>query len=139
MRGYPEIPHVTHVDALILYVAAAHGLRQLVMQPACSIYHQEHARSPLSKFDTMFLTRAGNVFSEALSAGVKANHRPEELARDGDAHVYDSLELHRWNDKNWGLAADEIMEVALSTVSYCWSATRLKQQQNDAIIRQRNQ
>ena len=87
----------------------------------------------------MFLTRAGNVFSEALSAGVKANHRPEELARDGDAHVYDSLELHRWNDKNWGLAADEIMEVALSTVSYCWSATRLKQQQNDAIMRQRNQ
>ena len=122
IRGYPEIPHWVHVDGLILYVAAAHGLRQLVMQPSCSIYHQEHARSPLSKFDTMLLTSGRTVFSAILSAGAKANHRPEELARDGDAQVYASLELHRWNDQNWGLAAEEIMEVTLRASSYCWHA-----------------
>jgi hypothetical protein len=111
IRGYPEIPHLKHVDSLMVYAAAAHGLRQLVIPPACSIYHQEHARSAASIADTLDLF---TLSSEMLIAGSRANHRLKNITAAVD---YGSLEWYQWNDGNWGWALENITETTLSATS----------------------
>ena len=108
MRGHPEIPHTgLHVDGLLPYVAAAHGFRQLVMKPKCSIYHQEHARSAGSHVETFRYAHYVAVSADLLAAGSSANHRPP------DASFYERLEYHRWNSEDWGLASEPMAEVVL--------------------------
>ena len=108
MRGHPEIPHTgLHVDGLLPYVAAAHGCRQLVMKPKCSIYHQEHARTAGNHVETFRYAHYVAVSADLLAAGSSANHRPP------DASSYERLEYHRWNTEDWGLASEPIAEVEL--------------------------
>jgi len=114
IRGYPEIPHMKHVDSLMVYAAAAHGLRQLVIPPACSIYHQEHARSAASIAVTLDLFTVNKICSKMLTAGSRANHRPKNITAAVD---YESLELHQWNDGNWGWALENITETTLIATS----------------------
>ena len=81
-----------------------------MIPPACSIYHQEHARSAASIADTLDL----NICSEMLIAGSRANHRPKNITAAVD---YESLELHQWNDGNWGLTLENITETTLIATS----------------------
>ena len=93
IRGYPQIPHIDHVDTWFVYAAAAHGLTQLVMKPACSIYHQEHTRSAVSHAETLpFLYDFVLLCSDLLMAGSRANHRSENTTTA--AGGYESLEFH---------------------------------------------
>lgn len=43
LRGFPELPTNSNIDTFMVYVAAAAGLKQIVMSHR--IYHQEHDRS----------------------------------------------------------------------------------------------
>jgi hypothetical protein len=114
MRGYPEIPANNYIDGLGVYVAAAHGLRQLVMTPECSIYHQPHARSEnVRSFEYLSQSRYYEVCSDILSAGSEANHRPENATPIKSSARFQSRQSHRWNDGNWGLASHQVAETTL--------------------------
>ena len=116
MRGHPEIPHLKNVDGLMPYTAAAHGLRQLIMRPQCSIYHQEHARSARSHVESFQYADAIVVATDLLAAGPLANHRPPAKSPAGinDSSYYEQLEYHRWNGEDWGLAAEAFDEIWLT-------------------------
>ena len=61
IRGYPQIPHMKHVDTLIVYAAGAHGLKQLVMKSVCSVHHQDTGmiRNPFLRYRA--LPRSGEI------------------------------------------------------------------------------
>lgn len=48
-RGYPEFKTHSYIDGYGCYLAAAHGLRQVIFSQPDVIYHQEHDRAGVSE------------------------------------------------------------------------------------------
>ena len=118
MRGYQEIPGSIYMDGLGVYIAAAHGLGQLVMPPECSIYHQPHPPSEtVRSFEYVSQSRYYEVCSDILSAGSEANHRPENATPIQSSARLQSRQSHRWNDGNWGLADHQVAETTLRLIA----------------------
>lgn len=45
LRGYPELTTHSHIDAIMCWIAASYGLRQVILRQPMRLYHQEHDRS----------------------------------------------------------------------------------------------
>lgn len=44
LRGYTQLPTFGHADSILCWTAASAGLRQVILGPACRLYHQRHDR-----------------------------------------------------------------------------------------------
>lgn len=71
LRAYPEFPTTAYIDGYMCAVAAAAGLRQIILESPIRIYHQEHPRAvdwkntsaskrPITDYE-IFLQHAGEM------------------------------------------------------------------------------
>ncbi|MCX5661523.1 MAG: hypothetical protein NTW19_17735 [Planctomycetota bacterium] len=70
MRGYPELTTHSFADSFACVQAAAAGLREIVLDEPCRIYHQEHdrseqARRPLTPMQG-FIDRGNRMLDQRL-------------------------------------------------------------------------
>jgi hypothetical protein len=95
--------------------AAAHGFGQLIFAGDCVIFHQPHPRSYNTKGSMISLQSYEALAQQLLDVKKSANRRPENVTlREGHHRIEESLEWHRYNDGNWGLALIDIPQVILS-------------------------
>lgn len=66
-----------YIDGTLIHTLAAHGYGQLVFQPPCSIFHQDHPRSFNTKGSLFTYDFYENIARGILSSGRDANHRPQ--------------------------------------------------------------
>ena len=93
LRGFPENSAVTHLDGYLCVMAAAGGVKQVLLPGAMRLFHHQHARL----VDTTTPHEAGRLKIY------------EEWVRDGR----DMLSSHRpsiHNDEQWGAADYELRE-----------------------------
>jgi hypothetical protein len=88
LRGYPELYTHAHIDAIMCWIAASAGLRQVILPPGCRLYHQAHERGAHASFPQT----DWRVWYE----------RYLEATRDKRRMVV--------NDAGWGLAREELRE-----------------------------
>jgi hypothetical protein len=108
LRGYYEFEGYSfHLDSVLCYAASYAGIKEKILRDPLRIYHMEHA---------------GGWSPEIQKAGILDQH----LERAGIPKVSDG-QLDAWalemqaqrkplifNDKNWGLADDDLHETVIS-------------------------
>lgn len=92
LRAFPELPTHSHIDSYMVYIAAAAGLKQVVLP--CRIYHQEHDRS-------------------------EQVQRPATVLQDIPAvrKMFETGTLDITNSPEWGLGSFELAADALIVAS----------------------
>ncbi|MFX0132319.1 MAG: hypothetical protein ACFFDN_01605 [Candidatus Hodarchaeota archaeon] len=90
LRGYPEFKSQAYTDSIMLFMASAMGLKQIILKSPMRIYHQKHRQTlpirPLTDFN-MFMKKSKKMF------------------KTGKLIVF--------NDENWGLMNESLIEIKI--------------------------
>jgi len=103
MRGYPELPLWSiYVDGLLMHMAQAVGLRQVILPDPLRIYHIEHE---------MGWAVISHTMHERPSLDYQKDYLPWCQRMQQERQVLTP------NDENWGLVKEELTEYMLAMAS----------------------
>ncbi len=94
LRAYPEFPTTSHIDSYMVALAAAAGLRQIILESPIRIYHQEHPRA--------VQWRNTSASTRPITDYEVFRQRAEEMLRRRKPTLF--------NDQDWGLGSYQLEE-----------------------------